>query len=38
LALFGDKGEKIGIILHYPSSLISGGAILGDRIRMQLWD
>jgi len=36
LALFyRDKGEKIGIICIDPSSPFSGGAILGDRIRMQ---
>lgn len=35
LALFyKDKGEKIGIICVDPSSPFSGGAILGDRIRM----
>ncbi len=36
LALFyRDKGERIGIICVDPSSPFSGGAILGDRIRMQ---
>lgn len=36
LALFyRDKGEKIGIVAVDPSSPFSGGAILGDRIRMQ---
>jgi LAO/AO transport system kinase len=35
LALYyKDKGEKIGIIAVDPSSPFSGGAILGDRIRM----
>lgn len=35
LALYyRDKGEKIGIICIDPSSPFSGGAILGDRIRM----
>ncbi len=35
LALFyKDKGEKIGIVCVDPSSPFSGGAILGDRIRM----
>jgi LAO/AO transport system kinase len=35
LALFyKDKGEKIGIVCIDPSSPFSGGAILGDRIRM----
>ncbi len=36
LALFyRDQGERIGIICVDPSSPFSGGAILGDRIRMQ---
>jgi len=36
LALFyKEKGEKIGIVAVDPSSPFSGGAILGDRIRMQ---
>ncbi len=36
LALFyKDSGEKIGIVCVDPSSPFSGGAILGDRIRMQ---
>jgi LAO/AO transport system kinase len=35
LALFfREKGEKVGIIAVDPSSPFSGGAILGDRIRM----
>ena len=35
LALYyKDKGEKIGIVCVDPSSPFSGGAILGDRIRM----
>ncbi len=35
LALFyKDAGEKVGIICVDPSSPFSGGAILGDRIRM----
>src|SRR5215217_5090479 len=35
LALFyKEKGERIGIICVDPSSPFSGGAILGDRIRM----
>ncbi len=32
---YKDKGEKIGIVCVDPSSPFSGGAILGDRIRMQ---
>jgi LAO/AO transport system kinase len=36
LALFyRGKGERVGIIAVDPSSPFSGGAILGDRIRMQ---
>src|SRR5215204_1790484 len=31
---YKDQGEKIGIICVDPSSPFSGGAILGDRIRM----
>ncbi|MDQ3799425.1 MAG: methylmalonyl Co-A mutase-associated GTPase MeaB [Acidobacteriota bacterium] len=35
LAMFyRDRGEKIGIVCVDPSSPFSGGAILGDRIRM----
>jgi LAO/AO transport system kinase len=35
LALYyKDRGEKIGIVCIDPSSPFSGGAILGDRIRM----
>jgi len=32
--LYKNKGERIGIICIDPSSPFSGGAILGDRIRM----
>ena len=36
LALYyRDHGERVGIIAVDPSSPFSGGAILGDRIRMQ---
>lgn len=31
---YKDEGEKIGIVCIDPSSPFSGGAILGDRIRM----
>ena len=34
--LYRDRGERIGIICVDPSSPFSGGAILGDRIRMQM--
>ncbi len=32
---FLERGEKVGVIAIDPSSPFSGGAILGDRIRMQ---
>lgn len=32
---YREKGDRIGIICVDPSSPFSGGAILGDRIRMQ---
>ena len=34
-ALYRKSGERVGIIAVDPSSPFSGGAILGDRIRMQ---
>jgi LAO/AO transport system kinase len=34
-ALYRGRGERVGIIAVDPSSPFSGGAILGDRIRMQ---
>ena len=34
-ALYRKRGEQVGIIAVDPSSPFSGGAILGDRIRMQ---
>ncbi|HEV7902783.1 MAG TPA: methylmalonyl Co-A mutase-associated GTPase MeaB [Pyrinomonadaceae bacterium] len=33
--LYRERGERVGIICIDPSSPFSGGAILGDRIRMQ---
>jgi len=33
--LYRQKGERVGIVCVDPSSPFSGGAILGDRIRMQ---
>src|SRR2546422_8965764 len=33
--LYRQSGERIGIVAVDPSSPFSGGAILGDRIRMQ---
>jgi LAO/AO transport system kinase len=35
VALWRGKEEKVGIIAVDPSSAFSGGALLGDRIRMQ---
>lgn len=32
---FADQGKKVGIIAVDPTSPFTGGAILGDRIRMQ---
>lgn len=34
-AVYRKRGERVGIIAVDPSSPFSGGAILGDRIRMQ---
>src|SRR5262245_51816174 len=34
-AHYRNKGDKVGIIAVDPSSPFTGGAILGDRIRMQ---
>lgn len=33
--LYRERGERVGIVCIDPSSPFSGGAILGDRIRMQ---
>jgi LAO/AO transport system kinase len=33
--LYRSRGERVGIVAVDPSSPFSGGAILGDRIRMQ---
>src|SRR5688500_11467730 len=33
--LYRARGERVGIVAVDPSSPFSGGAILGDRIRMQ---
>jgi LAO/AO transport system kinase len=35
LSAYRGRGERIGVIAVDPSSPFSGGAILGDRIRMQ---
>jgi len=34
-ALYRQRGERVGVVAVDPSSPFSGGAILGDRIRMQ---
>ena len=34
-AFYRQRGERVGIVAVDPSSPFSGGAILGDRIRMQ---
>jgi len=34
-AVYRKRGERVGIVAVDPSSPFSGGAILGDRIRMQ---
>jgi LAO/AO transport system kinase len=34
-ALYRERGDRVGIVAVDPSSPFSGGAILGDRIRMQ---
>lgn len=33
-ALYRERGERVGVVAVDPSSPFSGGAILGDRIRM----
>jgi LAO/AO transport system kinase len=33
--LYRERGERVGIVAVDPSSPFSGGAVLGDRIRMQ---
>src|SRR5438093_5503818 len=35
-AVYRRRGERVGIVAVDPSSPFSGGAILGDRIRMQM--
>ena len=34
-ALFAEKGRKVGVLAVDPSSPFTGGAILGDRVRME---
>ncbi len=33
--VYRDRGEKVGVIAVDPSSPFTGGALLGDRVRMQ---
>jgi LAO/AO transport system kinase len=35
VATFRGEGQKVGVVAVDPSSAFSGGAILGDRVRMQ---
>jgi LAO/AO transport system ATPase len=35
IAAYRGRGEKVGVVAVDPSSPFSGGALLGDRIRMQ---
>lgn len=35
IAYYREQGEKVGVVAVDPTSPFSGGAILGDRIRMQ---
>lgn len=37
-AEYASRGERVGVIAIDPSSPLSGGAVLGDRIRMPLSD
>ncbi|MBK8739128.1 MAG: hypothetical protein IPM02_06040 [Betaproteobacteria bacterium] len=34
LCILADRGERVGAILIDPSSPVTGGAVLGDRLRM----
>jgi LAO/AO transport system kinase len=35
IATYRDEGRRVGVVAVDPSSAFSGGAILGDRVRMQ---
>lgn len=35
LTAFRQRGQKVGVVAVDPSSPLSGGALLGDRVRMQ---
>ena len=37
IAKYREAGERVGVVAIDPSSPFSGGAILGDRIRMMRW-
>lgn len=37
IARMRADGERVGVLAVDPSSPLSGGALLGDRIRMQAW-
>jgi LAO/AO transport system kinase len=38
IGAFREQGKKVGVVAIDPTSPFSGGAILGDRIRMQAYD
>jgi LAO/AO transport system kinase len=35
LSTYRHRGERVGVLAIYPTSPFSGGALLGDRVRMQ---
>jgi len=37
IATYREAGDRVGVVAIDPSSPFSGGAILGDRIRMMRW-
>ena len=37
IAAYREAGDRVGVVAIDPSSPFSGGAILGDRIRMMRW-
>ena len=37
VGLLREAGERVAVVAVDPSSPISGGALLGDRVRMQVW-
>ena len=36
IAVWRQRGQRVGVLAVDPSSPISGGALLGDRLRMQI--